>query len=77
MIYRGSEYDVKIVDDSVAIYDPSEKELLYWDRMEWVEDPSVAVMIANAVAMALTRPEEFKLYLRKLQPTCPACNNPL
>lgn len=42
------EGGVYVGPDCIAIYGV-EKELVYWHQDEWLEDPTVAVSIANAI----------------------------
>ena len=45
-----NEGGVYIGPDCIAIYDVNE-EIVYWQQDEWLEDPSVALSIANAIRM--------------------------
>ncbi len=46
---------VTLAYDAVYIHDPHGNEIVMWIQDEWEEDPSVAMAIANAVAIALTK----------------------
>ncbi len=37
--------------DSISIKD-SKGEIVYWDKQEWLEDPSLIISIANACYLA-------------------------
>lgn len=41
-------FHVEVKPSHIRLLD-SEEELAYWDRAEWVEDPSLVVAIANAI----------------------------
>lgn len=42
-------------DDSVAIFDGNETEIVYWVRDEWIEDPECAQAILEAINLAVTQ----------------------
>ena len=44
---------IQIVDDE------EQDEIVYWDMLEWTEDPEVVFSIANAVRLAYTEPREL------------------
>jgi len=58
MVYLHNGVRLEIEEDHVSIStlgrDPEAAEIVYWNESEWREDPSVAVSMANAVAIALT-----------------------
>jgi hypothetical protein len=55
---------VKFTDDSIGIYE-GKKEIVYWYKTEWHEDPDLVYSIANAVKLAYTDPEKLKKLLKK------------
>lgn len=50
----------------VAIY-RNGQEILYWDRLEWEEDPDLLFAIVNAVVMATTDQECMDAKLRNMK----------
>ncbi len=42
------------------------QEVLYWDQQEWIDDPSLVVPIANAVAMAAGDSEMMDVKLKEM-----------
>ena len=48
----GFRADVQ--ESYIAMFD-GDQELVYWDEAEWMEDPSLAVNIANAVHIGYTQ----------------------
>lgn len=56
---------VEVEYDFVSISDEND-EIVYWDVVEWQEDPSVTISIVNAVSIALTLgAEELRKMLAK------------
>ena len=53
---------ITIRTDFIRISDGA-RELVYWDRQEWVEDPDLTTTIANAVFLASTDPAAFRAKL--------------
>lgn len=54
-----AEYDFVSISDENG-------EIVYWDVVEWQEDPSVTISIVNAVSIALTLgAEELRKMLAK------------
>jgi len=41
---------VEVDEDHVAIGDDN-GEIIYWDRQEWIENPDLAPIIANAIKL--------------------------
>lgn len=61
----NSRFSAKVSNESIQInYD--EKEVLYWDKQEWIEDPMLCVVIANVINEALTRPDYLYESLKKV-----------
>lgn len=63
--YTVRAYD-KSGEEAVQIL-RGKKEVLYWDKQEWIDDPKLVLTIANAIAMALTDPEMMDIELRKAE----------
>lgn len=49
---------VAIGPNYIAIYHMGD-EIAYWDEQEWLEDPKLALNLANAVRMYYTKGPEF------------------
>jgi len=43
----------------------NKKEIVYWDREEWKEDPEVVFSIANAILLSQKDPQKLKRLLKK------------
>jgi hypothetical protein len=41
-------FTVDIHSDSIVLMD-EKGEIVYWDRQEWIDDPSLVLLIANAI----------------------------
>jgi hypothetical protein len=46
-------FHAEIEPDHIALFDDGE-ELIYWDAVEWREDPELVVIIANAINIGHT-----------------------
>lgn len=56
---------VEIEKDHIALLDENDKELIYWDEMEWQEDNSVFLSIANAIRILWEEgPEKIREMVR-------------
>ena len=45
--------------DHIRVVD-KQKEIVYWDKQEWIEDPDVVFAIANAIDLCSRNPNELK-----------------
>jgi hypothetical protein len=55
-VYIKEQY-IKILDNG--------KELVYWDKQEWIEYPQLTTVIAHAIVMALTEPDKFRKHIKE------------
>jgi hypothetical protein len=62
----AKKYSVVVGADFVLI-NRNGKEVLYWDRREWQEDPEVVFAIVKAVNLSLTNPARMDAVLKEMK----------
>jgi hypothetical protein len=50
---------IEITEDSIGIYLPDGKEVIYWHIQEFEDDSISAISMANAIVMAYENPEKL------------------
>lgn len=58
---------IEMTEDALHIYDENGEEIVCWVEDEWIEDPTVALSMANAVHIFHTQgPEYLKTILNEV-----------
>jgi hypothetical protein len=55
----NKKLQIKFTDESIGVYLPDGKEVVFWHKDEWIEDPSIVFCIANAIKMAGENSEQL------------------
>lgn len=53
-----SKYNVIVTNDYIKI--ESDTKEVYWDRMEWIDEPSLSLGISYAIHLAYSDPQKFE-----------------
>jgi len=60
------QYFIVTSETDIGIQDISGKYVLYWDKLEWEQDPTVVLSIVNAIKLAVEDSEQFEITLKEL-----------